>query len=76
MARTQAKQFVVCIDNEDYAVSLEKRKIYLTISDQAAEKKGLLRVMDESGQDYLYPKANFRLIALPSAIKKALLAAA
>lgn len=76
MARPQAKQLVVCVDNEGYLVSLEKRKIYVALRDAAAEKHGLLRIIDESGEDYLYPKAFFRSIALPQAVKKAVLAAA
>jgi hypothetical protein len=76
MAKSQSKQLVVCIDNEGYAVSLEKRKIYVALRDPAAEKHRLLRVIDESGEDYLYPKGFFRAIALPQAIKKAVLAAA
>jgi hypothetical protein len=76
MARTQVKQLVVCIENADYPASLEKRKIYVSLRDPVAEKKGLLRVVDESGEDYLYPKDFFRSIALPSAVKKAILAAA
>jgi len=75
MARTQAKQFVVCIDNDGYAASLEKRKIYIALRDAAAEKHGLLRVVDESGEDYLYPKKSFRPINLPLAVKRAVLAA-
>lgn len=76
MAKTQAKQLVVCIENGNYPASLEKRKIYVTLRDLAAEKRGLLRIIDESGEDYLYPKNFFRTIALPSALKKAVLAAA
>jgi hypothetical protein len=76
MARTQAKQLVVCIDNEGYATSLEKRKIYVTLRDASAEKHGLLRIIDESGEDYLYPKRSFRSIALPQGVKRAILAAA
>jgi hypothetical protein len=75
MAKTQAKQFVVCIDNEGYAASLEKRKIYIALRDAGAEKHGLLRVVDESGEGYLYPKTSFRSIALPQAVKRAVLAA-
>ena len=71
----QAKQFVVCIDNKGYAASLEKRKIYIALRDTGAEKHGLLRIVDEFGEDYLYPKASFRSIALPQAVKKAVLAA-
>lgn len=76
MTKPQAKQLVVCVSNEGYPASLEKRKIYVALSDAAAEKRGLLRVIDESGEDYLYPKAYFRSIALPQSVKKAVLAAA
>jgi hypothetical protein len=76
MVRKKSSHLVVCINNEGYTVSLEKRKIYLALRDEQAEKRGLLRVVDESGEDYLYPKAFFRSIALPQAVKKAVLAAA
>ncbi len=75
MAKAPAKRLVVCIDNEDYSASLEKRKIYVALRDPAAEKHGLLRIIDESGDDYLYPKIFFRPIALSQAIKTAILAA-
>ena len=70
-----AKQLVVCIDNEGYAASLEEPKIYIALRDAAAYKHGLLRIVDESGEDYLYPKKSFRPIALPLAVKRAVLAA-
>jgi len=76
MTKSQAKRLVICIQNEGYTVSLEKRKIYVVLRDGAAEKNGLLRVVDESGEDYLYPKALFRSIALPLAVRRAVLAAA
>jgi hypothetical protein len=76
MAKSQSKQLVVCVDNEGYTASLEKRKIYVALRDSAAEKHGLLRVIDESGEDYLYPKGYFRVIALPQAVRKAVLDAA
>jgi hypothetical protein len=76
MAKTQARQLVVCVDNKGYAASLEKRKIYVALRDADAEKQDLRRVVDESGEDYLYPKAFFRSIALPQAVRKAVLAAA
>jgi hypothetical protein len=75
LAKRQTKQLVVCIDNEGYATSLEKRKIYIALRDAAAEKHGLLRIVDESGGDYLYPKKSFRSIILPLAVKRAVLAA-
>jgi hypothetical protein len=76
MSRSPSKQFVVCVDNDGYAASLEKRKIYIALRDLAAEKLALMRVIDESGEDYLYPKALFRTIALPDSVKKAVMAAA
>jgi hypothetical protein len=74
MAKTRTRQLVVCIDNKGYAVSLEKRKIYVALRDAAADKHGLLRIVDESGEDYLYPKNSFRPITLPQALKRAVLA--
>jgi hypothetical protein len=75
MTKTQAKQLVVCVDNDGYAVSLEKRKIYVALRDAAAEKHNMRRIVDESGEDYLYPKSFFRSIALPLAVRRAVLAA-
>jgi len=76
MAKPQTKQLVVCVRNDGYPASLEKRKIYVSLRDPVAEKKGLVRIVDESGDDYLYPKMSFRPIALPQSVKKAVLAAA
>jgi hypothetical protein len=76
MAKSMSKQLVVCISNRGYSASIEKRKIYVAVRDPGAEKHGLLRIIDESGEDYLYPKPFFRSIALPQAVKKAVLAAA
>jgi hypothetical protein len=76
MTKNQPKQLVVCVDNEGFPASLEKRKIYVALRDAAADKHGLLRIVDESGDDYLYPKAFFRSIALPQSVRKAVLAAA
>jgi hypothetical protein len=76
MPKPQSKQLVVCVKNEGYSAALEKRKLYIALRDQAAEKHGLIRIVDESGDDYLYPKLFFRPIALPQAVKRAVLAAA
>ena len=76
MSKSLSKQLVVCISNEGYPASLEKRKIYVLLRDSVAEKHGLLRIIDETGDDYLYPKTFFRPIALPQSVKKAVLAAA
>lgn len=64
-------QFVVCINNKDYTASLETRKIYQFITDSNAEKHQMIRVIDESGEDYLYPSNYFIEIELPKAIKEA-----
>ena len=53
---------VVCIYNEGYNVSLEKGKQYKRLPDKDAEKHGMIRVVDESGEDYLYPKNWFRSV--------------
>ncbi len=76
MAKMATRQLVVCIDNDGYSASLERRKIYVTVRDAKAEAHGLWRIVDESGEDYLYPKVLFRMIALPQAVKKAVLSAA
>jgi hypothetical protein len=76
MPTTRSRQLVVCVSNEDYPASLERRKIYVSLRDPSAGKHGLLRIVDESGEDYLYPQALFRAIALPRSVKKAVLAAA
>lgn len=61
-------RFVVCISNEGYPASLERRKLYRVMSDPDAERDGMLRVVDESGEDYLYPKARFAAVDLPAAV--------
>jgi hypothetical protein len=62
MAQQLSKQLVVCIDNESFPASLENRKIYEVLRDPEAEKRGLLRIIDDSGEDYLYTKTFFRSI--------------
>ena len=76
MVKPRAKQLFVCIDNDGYLASLEKRKIYVALRDSDADQHGLLRIIDELGDDYLYPKTLFRLIELPETVRKAVLAAA
>ena len=68
--------FVVCVRNKGYEASLELRKIYRTIPDTSAERHQLLKVIDESGEDYLYPQDFFLSIELPKAVEKAVLAVA
>ena len=73
--RTTAKHFVVCLKNKGYEVSLERRKIYQVVPDPEAAKHDQLRVIDESGEDYLYPQSFFAAIELPQPIRRAVLAA-
>jgi len=66
--------FVLCIENKD-CEDLEKRKIYEVLPDAEAEKEGYLRVIDESGEDYLYPQSYFVVVQLPREAQEALTAA-
>ena len=71
-----ASRFLICVDNKGYTVSLEKRKIYVALPDAMARKHGQVRVIDESGDDYLYPKSLFLPITIPQSLRKAILEAA
>lgn len=71
-----ALKFVVCINNDDYLASLELHKIYRVLPDQDAAQDGDLRVIDESGEDYLYSAERFVPIVVPEAVQKSLLKAA
>jgi hypothetical protein len=73
--KASAKQFVICLKNKGHEVSLERRKIYPVLADARAAKHGLIRVVDESGEDYLYPQNLFAPIELPKPIRRAVLAA-
>lgn len=67
---------MVCVKNDGYAASLERRKLYDAISDAEASKHGQLRIIDESGDDYLYPEAFFVPVELPQAVRRRVLQAA
>ncbi|MBM4146428.1 MAG: hypothetical protein FJ240_09190 [Nitrospira sp.] len=66
------KHFMICVNNRGYEASLEIRKIYEVLSDKTAEKHHQLRVVDESGEDYLFPEDYFASVRLPSATKEKL----
>ncbi|HVP54491.1 MAG TPA: hypothetical protein VMU45_05785 [Candidatus Eisenbacteria bacterium] len=68
-------QFVVCVDNSEYPASLELRKLYQVIEDPAAAKPQMLRIVDESGEDYPYPAECFVAVSLPPSTRKAVLGA-
>ncbi len=66
-------QFVLCVRNRDYPASLEVRRVYRVLSDQLATRHRQVRVIDESGEDYLYPEEYFVPIKLPQSAQKAVL---
>lgn len=68
--------FAVCIKNTGYAASLERGKIYRVLRDDEAAAEGQVRVVDESGEDYLYSAERFVEVQLPQAVKRSLFRAA
>ena len=71
MTSAQTKRrFAVCIENKD-CDDLDKRKLYQVLPDEAAGKDGYLRVIDESGEDYLYPASYFVFVRLPRKAEEA-----
>jgi len=66
------EHFAVCVQNNDYPASLELRKLYRVLDDDFAEQHSMIRVIDESGEDYLYPQDYFVRVALPASIEQAL----
>lgn len=73
-SRSQYRRVVLCLRNDGYEVSLERRKLYEAIPDREASAHRQVRVIDESGEDYLYPSSHFAAIVLPRTLRKALLA--
>jgi hypothetical protein len=69
-------EFAVCVDNKGYLAALELRKIYQVLPDQKAAQHKLMRIIDESGEDYLYPERFFITIQLPRAAEEVFLNAA
>ena len=70
--RPSEPEYVLCVDNEGYRASLVVRRIYPCLPDPEAAKRGLLRVVDESNEDYLFPAALFSPIKLPKPLRKKL----
>ena len=66
---------MVCVKNSEYPVSLELHKIYRVVPDQEAGREGDLRIVDESGEDYLYPADWFVSLEVPKAVQESLLRA-
>ena len=74
--RKPVYKFAVCVSNADYLASLELHKIYRVLPDEDAATEGDIRVVDESGEDYLYPAEYFVFVELPKSVEKSLLRAA
>ena len=74
-SRQNLPEFVVCINNSDYPASLELHKIYRVIADEDATEEGDLRIIDESGEDYIFPSSYFVPIQVPQRVEKSLLRA-
>lgn len=74
-AKHEASLFAVCINNTEYPASLELHKIYRIVPDEDAAQNGDIRVIDESGEDYLYPTGWFALVKLPQALQDSILRA-
>ena len=68
-----AIRFAVCVNNVEYPASLELHKIYRVLPDEDAAVDGDFRVVDESGEDYLYPAEYFVMVELPQEVKESLL---
>ena len=71
-SKSKSGKFVVCVRNQEYPASLEVRKLYPLLRDTAAARHRLVRIVDESGDDYLYPAEYFVALRLPHSVKRAL----
>lgn len=67
------QKFVICVNNQGYKVSLERWKVYLIVPDEKADIHNQIRVVDESGEDYVYPEEYFTPIKLPKPVQQALI---
>lgn len=71
-AMTETKQFAICIHNGEYAGTLELRKVYEVLQDLDAADRNYVRVIDESGEDYLYPQSWFVPVSVPESVEQLL----
>jgi hypothetical protein len=76
MVARPAERFVVCVANAGYETSLQRNKIYAAIADRDAADVGDIRIIDETGEDYLYPAEWFIAIDVPDTVQKSVLQAA
>jgi hypothetical protein len=66
---SETKQFAICVHNGEYAGTLELRKVYEVLEDATAARRNYMRVIDESGEDYLYPNAWFVPVSVPAGVE-------
>jgi len=71
-SRRKKQGFAVCLRNAGYSASIEVRKLYAFLDDPDAEANNLIRIVDESGEDYIYPAGMFQKLVLPAEIQRAL----
>jgi len=69
--KSMKNEFVICVKNDDYPASLELRKLYPVLPDAAAKARNLARIIDESGEDYLYPAKYFVAVSLEEPARRA-----
>jgi len=72
--KNNEKLIAICVDNTDYEMSLQRRKVYPALPDADAEKDDYVRIIDETGEDYLFPASRFVFLNMPSRIEEAVLA--
>ena len=72
--RDAGSMIAICIDNTDYELSLERRKVYPVLPDEDAAQHNYVRVIDETGEDYLFPASRFVLLPVPRDVEEAVLA--
>jgi len=72
-SETRTKPFALCVDNRGYQASLIPGKVYRILPDPRAAKDELARIVDESGEDYLYHKSHFMFVDYPLAVKRRLI---
>jgi len=70
--RVSQQHFAICVRNSGYRASLELRKLYPVLPDAFGDDHQMIRVVDESGEDYLYPSTFFVRVELPNAVERAL----
>lgn len=72
--KNESNRWAICVNNADYELSLENRKVYQVIADEKAEKHVYVHVIDETGEDYAFPEENFVFVTLPAKSNKTILA--